>query len=56
MLSPDSDVHLFSIAAAYEEEIISRDPFRGRFTFAADGDTLAVTVDEDYTVVETTRA
>jgi ribosomal protein L37AE/L43A len=36
----------------YEETVLSTDPFRARFTFAVDGDELALTVDADMDVVE----
>lgn len=39
----------------YEEEVLSTDPFEGRFTFTIDGDALTLTVDEELTVVEATR-
>jgi DNA-binding transcriptional ArsR family regulator len=36
----------------YEEEIISTDPFEGRFTFTVDEDRISVTVDNDLSVTE----
>lgn len=36
----------------YEEEILSVDPFKGRFTFSIDGDELTVTVDDELEVVD----
>jgi len=36
----------------YEEEIISVDPFEGRFTFTIDGDTITVTVDDDLDITD----
>ncbi len=39
----------------YEEEVLSTDPFEGRFTFTIDGDALTLTVDETLTVVEAAR-
>jgi len=35
----------------YEEEILSTDPFEGRFTFAVDGDRISLTVDEELAVI-----
>jgi DNA-binding transcriptional ArsR family regulator len=35
----------------YEEEVLSTDPFEGRFTFTVDGDRIALTVDGDLQVV-----
>lgn len=37
------------------EEIVSVDPLRARYTFTTGGDSLALTVNEDLTVVESTR-
>lgn len=39
----------------YDEEVLSTDPFRGRFSFIIDDDALTVTVDEDLEVVEVER-
>jgi len=36
----------------YGEEILSVEPFRGRFTFTIEGDSLVLTVDEAFDVVE----
>lgn len=36
----------------YEEDVLSTDPFEGRFTLTIDGDTLTVTVDEHLDVVD----
>jgi DNA-binding transcriptional ArsR family regulator len=44
-----------AIHQGYEEEILSYEPLSARFTFEADGETLAVRVDEHLDVVETTR-
>jgi len=50
------DIHRVNQAHEdYEEAILSTDPLRVRFTINVDGDRLAVTVDEDLQVVETTR-
>ena len=35
----------------YDEEIISTDPFEGRFTFKIDGDSITLTVNDDLEVV-----
>jgi hypothetical protein len=40
---------------ADDETIPSTDPFEAWFAFNIDGDTLAVTVDEDLSIVEVTR-
>jgi len=39
----------------YEEKVLSTDPFEARFTVSVNGDSLALTVDEDLEVVETAR-
>jgi DNA-binding transcriptional ArsR family regulator len=36
----------------YEEDVRSTDPFEGRFTFAIEGDSISLTVDEDLDVVD----
>ena len=51
---PDTIANAHRVYSDYEEEIVSMDPFEGRFTFTAGGDTLKVTVDENLEVVETT--
>ncbi len=38
-----------------EEEILSTDPFKARFTFTIDDDTLTLTVNDDLSVVDTTN-
>ena len=53
---PDSIRRVNETHGDYDEELLSRDPFRGRFTFDVDGDTLALTVDDDLEVVEATRS
>ena len=50
---PESIADVQRLYSEYEEEILSVEPFRGRFTFSADGETLTLTVDEDFEVVET---
>jgi hypothetical protein len=58
-LNPVAPVSIRAVNAAqqnYEEEILARDPLRARLTFTIDDDTLAVTIDEDLTVVETERS
>lgn len=56
LLSPDSDVHLFRVAGSYDEEIISVDPFKARFTFTVDDESLTMTVDDDFAVINSTRS
>lgn len=50
-LSPE-DAHYF---VGYDEEVLSIDPFKARFSFTADGDTLTLTVDDDLNVVDVTK-
>ncbi|MEF8812383.1 MAG: helix-turn-helix domain-containing protein [Halovenus sp.] len=54
-IAPDSIHALNSTLQNYEEEILSTDPLRARLTFGVDGETLALTVDEELTVVESAR-
>lgn len=42
-----------AVHGEYEETVHATDPFRATYTFTLDGDSLALTVDEDLTVVET---
>lgn len=39
----------------YDEELVSTDPFEGRFTFTIDDDSITLTIDEDLTVLAVTR-
>lgn len=39
----------------YDEEILTTDPFKGRFTFHIDGDSITLTVNDDLEVVEVAR-
>lgn len=39
----------------YREDVLSTDPFEGRFTFTIDGDSITLTVDEDLSVVDVTN-
>jgi ribosomal protein S27AE len=41
--------------AAVDEMVLSKDPFEARYTFTADDDTLALTVDGDLSVIGVTR-
>jgi DNA-binding transcriptional ArsR family regulator len=52
---PDSIRRVNEVHGDYEEDLLSTEPFRARFTFDVDGDTLALTVDDDLEVVEATR-
>jgi DNA-binding transcriptional ArsR family regulator len=39
----------------YEEEIVSVDPFKARFTFTIEGDSITLTVDDTFAVVDATK-
>ena len=39
----------------YEEEILSVDPFKGRFTFTIEGDSITLTVDDTLAVLDATK-
>ena len=49
--SPE-DAHYF---VGYDEEVLSVDPFKARFSFTADGDTLTLTVNDDLDIVDVVR-
>ena len=54
-VAPDSIRRANGVHGEYDEKLLSTDPFRARFTFELDGDRLALTVDDDLEVVESTR-
>ncbi|MFB6301226.1 MAG: winged helix-turn-helix domain-containing protein [Halobacteriales archaeon] len=56
-VSPESDaiVDVDQVHMGYDEEVLSTDPFRARFTFRIDDDTLTLTVGAGLTVLETAR-
>lgn len=51
---PASPMSMRAVLDEYVEEVVSTDPFRGRFTFTIDDESLTLTVDEDLTVVDVT--
>lgn len=51
-ISPSPELDFWEITGDYEEELISTDPFRAKFTFDIDNDALILTVDENFEVVE----
>jgi DNA-binding transcriptional ArsR family regulator len=53
-VSPESIRRLNEVHDDYEEDVLSTDPFEGRFTFRIDGDILTLTV-EGTTVVDATQ-
>lgn len=56
-VSPDDKTppKLNTVHAQYAEEVLSPEPFEARFTFTIGDDALTLTVDDDLTVVESTR-
>ena len=53
---PDSTRPVNEIHGDYEEDLLSRDPFRARFAFDVGGDTPAPVVDDDLEAVEADRS
>lgn len=49
---PSPDSLFYDALFDYDEEIVSLDPFEGRFTNAIEEDSLTFTVDDDLTVVD----
>lgn len=45
----------FHVTNLEREAVVSTEPFEARFTFAVDGDSITLTVDDDLSVVEATR-
>ena len=39
----------------FDEEVLSVDPFEARFTFTADDESITLTVDDDFSVIDVTR-
>jgi len=56
LIAPDTLDRAMRTLGNYEEEVVSTDPFEARFTFTIDGDALALTIDEDLSVVDVTRS
>lgn len=54
-IAPDSPEAFWGYFTPYDEEILSTDPFKARFTFTIERDALTLTVDDDLNVVDTTR-
>jgi hypothetical protein len=50
--APDSLNRASQALAQYDEEVVSTDPFEGRLTFTADGDSITLTLDEELSVVD----
>lgn len=55
-IAPSPFSTFYQVLLNYDEEVLSTDPFEARFTFTADGDTLTLTVDDDFSVVDVTKS
>ncbi len=55
IVAPNTVDRALETLGNYEEEVVSTDPFRGRFTFTIADDSLTLTVDDDLSVVDVTR-
>ncbi len=53
-ITPESHSRI-GTAFAYDEEVLSVEPFEARLTFTVDGDSLTLTVDDDLAVIDVTR-
>lgn len=53
--TPDTLDRALGSLANYEEEVLSTDPFKAKFTFTVDGEALLVIVDDGLSVVDVTR-
>ena len=53
-IAADSISDCQRVVSSYDEEVISTDPFQGRFTFEIDGDTISLTVDQTLDVIDVT--
>ncbi|MFB6173369.1 MAG: ArsR/SmtB family transcription factor [Halobacteriales archaeon] len=49
-VAPEAVAAVNRVHDAFEEEVVSEEPFEARFTFGLEGDTLTLTVDEDLEV------
>lgn len=54
-VSAGSELEVYAVTGDYEEEVVSPDPFKARFTFTADSDSITLTVNDDLEVVKTTQ-
>lgn len=55
-ISPDSIAEVHHVYSDYGEEIISADPFEGRFTFTVADEAITFTVDDTLSITDVTRA
>ena len=54
-VAPESFDRALSVLVNYEEEVLSTDPFRARYTYTVDDDSLALTVDDALDVIDVAR-
>ncbi len=54
-VSASSELAVYAVTGAYEETILSVDPFEARFTFTVDQDAITLTVDESLAVVDVSK-
>lgn len=54
-LTPETYDRAMEVMFTFKEEVISASPFRGRYTYNIDGDSITLTVDEDLSVVGVER-
>lgn len=54
-ITADAELAVYAVTGDYDEEVLSHDPFRARFTFTAGDDSITLTVDDDLDVVSVTR-
>lgn len=54
-INPDSPSEVDRVHTDFDEEVLSLDPFKARFTFEFDGSSISLIVDGDLTVVDTSE-
>ena len=54
-VAPESFDRTLAVLVNYEEEVLSTDPFRARYTYTVDDDSLALTVDDALDVIDVAR-
>lgn len=54
-VAPDKFDRAIRVLAHYDEEVVSTRPFKARFTFTADGDSLTLTLDDTLSVIDVTE-
>lgn len=51
-ISPTPELSFWRVTGDYEEELISTNPFRAKFTLRIDDDALTLTVDVKFDIIE----